>query len=66
MHVSAWKIDCNFSILGLELDPDKQNDNIPLFQKHLLLVFFWHKALILTSLDMESFGEIFELKAKTW
>ena len=29
-------------------------------------VFFWHKFLILTSLDMERFGEKFDLKAKTW
>ena len=29
-------------------------------------VIFWHKFLILTSLDMERFGENFDLKAKTW
>ena len=28
-------------------------------------VFFWHKFLILTSLDTETFDENFDLKAKT-
>ena len=39
----------------------KKNQSYQIF-----LVFFWHKFLILTSLDMERFGEKFDLKAKTW
>ena len=39
----------------------KQNKNLV---ARYFMYFFWHKFLILTSLDMERFGENFELKAK--
>ena len=45
---------------------DNQNQNKQKSGYQIFHVFFWHKFLILTSLDKERFGENFDLKAKRW
>ena len=44
---------------------DNQNQNKTKIWLPDISLFFWHKFLILTSLDMERFGENSKLKAKT-